>query len=110
MNRILTEEEAHSTDLGECVDERGSERADAKGQGRSWEEPAWAHLLAQYVQRNLENDVRDVEHTEDCIVVFETSQFYSSSSGRSRGHTVACEFQVFLEACKSSVAFEVSVA
>ena len=83
MNRILTEEEAHSTDLGECVDERGSERADAKGQGRSWEEPAWAHLLAQYVQRNLENDVRDVEHAQDCVVVCAVVSFGPPVSKRS---------------------------
>jgi hypothetical protein len=64
-----TEEEAHSTDLRECVDECGSERADAECQSCSWEEPAWTHSLAQDVQGNLENDVRDIEHTEDCVIV-----------------------------------------
>lgn len=51
------------------MDERGSERADSKGQGRGWEEPAGTHLLAQDIQGNLENDVRDIEHAEDCIIV-----------------------------------------
>lgn len=51
------------------MDERGSQRADSEGQSCSWEEPAWTHLLAQDVQGDLENDVRDVEDTENCIVV-----------------------------------------
>jgi len=51
------------------VHERGSERADTERQSGCWEKPAWSHLLAQDVQRNLEDDVRDVEYTEYCIVV-----------------------------------------
>lgn len=53
------------------MDERGSERADAERQSGCWEEPARSHLLAQDVQGNFENDVRDVEHTEDCVVICE---------------------------------------
>jgi hypothetical protein len=94
--------------LRECVDERGSKRADAEGQSGSREEPAWAHLLAQDVQGDLENEVRDIEHTEDCVVVCEAVSVYSLSSGRSRGHTVACEFQVLLKAGKSGVACDES--
>lgn len=70
-NRIPTEEEAHTTDLRECVDKSSSQRADSEGQSRSWEEPPRAHLFAQDIQRNLENDVRDIEDTEDCVVVCE---------------------------------------
>ena len=67
------------------MDERGSERADAEGQSRSREEPAWTHLLAQDVQRDLENDVRDVEHAEDCVIVCQVVsvalQFLDGSKG-----------------------------
>ena len=80
-----TEEEAHSTDLRKCVDERGSERADSKGQSGCWEEPAWTHLLAQDVQGDFENDVRDVEHAEDCVIVCQVVsvalQFLDGSKG-----------------------------
>jgi hypothetical protein len=82
-HRFPTEEEAHSTDLRECVDERGSERADAKCQSCSWKEPARTHFLAQDVQGNLENDVRDVEHAQDCVVVCAVVSFGPPVSKRS---------------------------
>ena len=81
--RNPTEQEAHGTDLRECVDERGSERADSKGQGRGWEEPAGTHLLAQDIQGNLEYDVRDIEHAQDSVVVCAAVSVDPSVSERS---------------------------
>ena len=65
------------------MDERGSERADSKGQGRGWEEPAGTHLLAQDIQGNLEYDVRDIEHAQDSVVVCAAVSVDPSVSERS---------------------------
>ena len=66
---IRTQEKAHTTDLRECVDERCSERADAKGQTCSGDKPARTDFLAQDIAGNLEDNVRDVKYAQDCVVV-----------------------------------------
>lgn len=82
-HKILTQNKPDRSRLTEIMNKSGDDRHDAEAQGDSWDIISGSKNLAQHVRRDFEDDIRDVENTQNSIVIvtfeaeilLETGQF-----------------------------------